>query len=118
MSVITVLGEKSEDSLGIVAPHEHLLLDAWSNMSKKIMPEIKEVTRKNLFRQKVSMSNLNELKLNALSILDNVILSDVDLVIEEIMEFKKYGGDTIVDQTNENMGRDPIALKKYPELLS
>lgn len=74
MSVITVLGEKSDDSFGIIAPHEHLLVDAWSNMAEDRMPEIKEVTRKNLFQQKVSMSNLGELKLNALSVLDNMVL--------------------------------------------
>ncbi len=111
MSVVTVLGEKSEDSLGIIAPHEHLLVDAWSNMVEDKVPQIKDAARKNLFQQKVSISNLGELKLNALSVLDNVILSDIDLAIEEIMEFKKYGGTTIVDQTNENMGRDPVALK-------
>ena len=114
MYVRTVLGETDENSLGIIAPHEHILLDAWSiilNKDKNIMPEIKEVTRKNLFNQKVSMSNLCDLRINPLAVLDNVILSDVDLAIEEILEFKKFGGDTIVDQTNENMGRDSIALK-------
>lgn len=114
MIVKTVLGEVDEKSLGIIAPHEHILLNAWSvilSKDKDIMPEIKEVTRKNLFNQRVSISNLGKLKINPLAVLDNVILSDVDLAIEEILEFKKFGGDTIVDQTNENMGRDPISLK-------
>lgn len=115
MAVNTVLGEVDESSLGIVAPHEHILLDAWSSM-KSYLPEIKEVTKKNLFRQKVAMSILGELKLNALAVLDNVILSDVDLAIKELMEFKKFGGDTIVDQTNENMGRDVTALKNISRI--
>lgn len=115
MEVSTVLGKISVDSLGLISPHEHILLDAWSNM-KNYLPEIKEVTKKNLFRQKVTMSVLGELKLNALAVLDNVILSDVDVAIKELIEFKKFGGDTIVDQTNENMGRDVIALKNISRI--
>jgi len=116
MAVITVLGEKKEDCLGIVAMHEHLLLDAWSNWTVEKMPKITEATKKELFLQKVAMSNLSELKLNAIAVLDNIILSDIGLAIEEVLDFKKYGGDTLVDLTNEKMGRDPVALKKISRI--
>ncbi len=107
MSVITVLGEIDKEELGIVAPHEHIFVDT----SNRILPEIKETTKRNLFYSKVSIENLGELRLNALAVLDNLVISDEEIAINEILEFKKYGGKTIVDQTNENMGRDPIALR-------
>jgi phosphotriesterase-related protein len=102
MPVITVLGDVKSESLGITAPHEHILLDAWSSIvEKRIFSEQKEISRKNLYYQKVSMSNLGALKL------------DVSAVrVEELMEFKKFGGTTVVDLTNEHMGRDVVELKK------
>ncbi|MCL5070306.1 MAG: hypothetical protein M1308_05345 [Actinobacteria bacterium] len=113
MSVETVVGEIDEKYLGVVSTHEHILLNSGSTY---IHSEVKEVSKMNLFKQKVAMSNLGELRFNALAILDNLILSDVNLAIEEILEFKKFGGDTIVDLTNEYMGRDPVALKNISRI--
>ena len=54
--------------------------------------------------------------MNVFAIRDNLILSDFDTAISEVKEFKKYGGNTIVDQTNRFMGRDPLALKKISRI--
>ena len=93
MPVVTVLGDVEPESLGIIAPHEHILLDAWSSIAeKRALSEIKEESKKDIYYQKVSMSNLGALKLDAAAVRENLILMDVDVAVEELMEFKKFGG--------------------------
>ncbi len=107
MKVRTVLGDIDAKDLGITLPHEHLILNAWGKiLTKNPPPDFKEVIKSDLFNQKITMSNLGELKINCTAILDNLILSAPDLAIEEIMKFKEYGGNTIVDLTNENIEKN------------
>jgi phosphotriesterase-related protein len=46
---------------------------------------------------------------------DNWLLIDEKLAIEEVGEFKKYGGSTLVDLTNIGLKRDPRALRRVSE---
>ncbi len=107
MSVITVLGEVDESKIGIVAPHEHLILD----ISKKGVAQAGKAGNSAIFDEKVSIKILGQLMVNGLACRDNLILSDIDLAVREILEFKKYGGNTIVELTSQDCGQDPIALK-------
>ena len=91
MSVITVLGEVDENKIGIVAPHEHLILD----ISKKVVAEASKFGKTHIFDEKVSIKNLGELRLNAIACQDNLVFSNIDLAIKEVLKFKKYGGNTI-----------------------
>lgn len=112
MNINTVLGEIDKDSLGIISPHEHVYLDRSTWLVKNLKDiEKRTITEKKLFYDKVKISILGDLRINALSVLDNMVLDDEEIAIKEIMEFKKFGGNTIIDQTNEYMGRDLIALK-------
>ena len=63
MSVITVCGNIDEGKLGVTLTHEHLLIDT-SKLFKGI--EITEISKKNLFYEKVCISNLGEVKKNPL----------------------------------------------------
>jgi phosphotriesterase-related protein len=112
MAIITVTGEIDREDLGLTLPHEHFLFDP-SRRFEDLKIEGKE--KEELFRQKVSIDNLSQLKLNVLAVLDNVILEDIDAAIEESLEFKRLGGSTIVDQTSEAAGRDPEKLKYISE---
>jgi phosphotriesterase-related protein len=42
---------------------------------------------------------------------DNLVIDDVQLAEQEVLAFKKAGGDTIVDLTSIGLGRDPVALR-------
>ncbi len=46
--------------------------------------------------------------------IDNV-LDDVDLIVKELEPFQQAGGRTIVEVTNQSLGRDPLALKQIAE---
>jgi predicted metal-dependent phosphotriesterase family hydrolase len=41
---------------------------------------------------------------------DNLLMNDVRLAERELLEFKKAGGDTVIDATS--IGRDPEALRR------
>jgi phosphotriesterase-related protein len=117
MHAITVLGEKDVKELGIIAPHEHIFLDVWGPITRKGTPTSRnEVTRNSRLSDKVAMHLLGELKVDCLAVLDNLVLSDEAVARDELLAFKKYGGNTIVDLTNASMGRDPIALQQMSRL--
>jgi phosphotriesterase-related protein len=117
MPVITVLGNIEPEKLGITAPHEHILLDAWSSIVTNSIPyDVEGDSGNNLYHQKVTMENLGVLKLDATAVRDNLVLQDTDTAVEELLEFKKSGGNTVVDLTNANMGRNVLELKKISQL--
>jgi len=104
--IITVCGEINPDDLGITLPHEHLLFDLkcwWKG-------EPKELSKRELFSQPVRLSNRGEVIYNNMWFLDNLSQCNIKIAIQEVMEFKKYGGSSIVDLTVDEIGRDPRAL--------
>lgn len=107
MSVITVTGKISEDELGITDIHEHILCD----FSKNYEPP-EEKTGLSQKEQKVTLETLGVVTLNPAAIMDNLILTDEKLAINELAEFKKAGGKTIVDPSTVDIGRNPKALQR------
>jgi phosphotriesterase-related protein len=104
-SVQTVCGEIESDKLGMTLPHENCLIDSscwWKGPPK-------ELSKRDLFKQKVTLKNRGEVVYNCFYFLDNLILDDIKVSIEEVKDFVGYGGQSIVDLTNTN-GRDPQAL--------
>ena len=110
MSVVTVRGEVSPDTLGVTLPHEHLLFDlrAWA-------PEVTEASRIALAESPVTIEILGELYRDPEINRDNLRQLDVNLAIEEAMQFKFAGGSTIVDCTSIGLARDVNALRVVSE---
>lgn len=104
--VMTVLGPISVGELGPTITHEHVLID----MTCYVKPA-SEVTRRTFTESAVELSNLGLLRRDPLQNRDNCRLSDLDLAVEELLEFRKLGGGTIVDVTLPDIGRDPLALQ-------
>lgn len=107
MAVITVDGPLDAEKLGIVAPHEHMLIDFRCQFK-----EFVEVGKRHLSEQKVSIDNLDVLTMNPWAIKDNFVLDDAEVAKTEVSRFKEMGGTTIVDVTNRGIGRDPEAIKR------
>jgi phosphotriesterase-related protein len=105
--LITVNGEISCEQVNIISPHEHLLIDLRNQFT-----EFSEISQRKLSEQKVNIENLDVLSRNPYAIKDNLVLDDEDLAIEEVLHFKKAGGDALVDATNIGLGRDPSAMKR------
>lgn len=102
----TVLGEIPREELGITATHEHVLMNASAYYNTPV-----DISKKKLSMQKVNLTNLGFIRRNIFDIKDNLILNDVNIAIDEILEFKKAGGKTIIDATCSGLGRDPCSLK-------
>ena len=105
---MTVRGEVSEENMGITLPHEHLLIDVRNWMS----PLPKEASLRHLVRQSVTLENRGEVMYMGGYFEDNLFQTDINIAIAEVIKFKEAGGNTIVDMTLPNIGRDPEALFK------
>ncbi len=103
--ITTVLGEIDENELGVTSSHEHIFID---------MRHCVDVTGNEpaCFYDKMRMDNRAEVWSDPYAILDNALLENVDDAVEEMLYFKKWGGQTIVDCTLDEIGRDPLALKE------
>jgi phosphotriesterase-related protein len=105
MPVMTVTGPIPDDALGVVSPHEHVLVDIRNQFT-----EFTAASRRAISQQPVQMSNLDVLSRNPYAVKDNLVLDDVAVAEDELLRFKRAGGDTIVDATSIGIGRDPEAL--------
>lgn len=103
--ISTVLGEIHESELGVCSSHEHVFID---------MRGCVDITGKEppVFYDKVEMSNRVECYADPYGILDNALLDGIDDAVGELEYFKKYGGNTVIDCTLDEIGRDPLALRE------
>lgn len=108
MAIQTVCGEISEKELGSTLAHEHLLID--------LRPLVDEPqTGKDVFYQKLSLSNRYRLYNDPYTLYDNAVLDSVDVAIKEMKLFKEAGGESIIDVTLDDIARDPLKLKRISE---
>jgi phosphotriesterase-related protein len=103
----TVLGPVDPSELGIILPHEHLLVDMSVYFS-----EPKTNSDKLLAYSPLGMENLRWVKYHLRHHLDNGRLWDEKQAAEELMRYKLAGGVSLVDQTSVGLGRDPRALAR------
>jgi phosphotriesterase-related protein len=108
--VQTVLGLLPPDELGVTLSHEHCLLDLSGVRS---VP--KEASKRKVALEPVSYENLYYVRYHPTESLDNLRLLDEDLAIRELARFKRSGGRTVVDHTNADLARDPVALVRISE---
>jgi phosphotriesterase-related protein len=104
---LTVLGAVDADTMGVTLPHEHLLIDFAVMFS-----EPRAASDKALAQQPVSLANLGWVRQHFNANLDNLRLLDEQTAIDEIMLFRRAGGQTVIDPTNVSLSRDPLALAR------
>jgi phosphotriesterase-related protein len=104
--VTTVLGPVPGDQLGVVLPHEHLVVDT----TCYYRPPQDEQSRE-LADGPVEITKLGLLRRNLFALRDNLVLTDLETAVSEADEFRELGGGTIVDLTLPEIGRDPGALQ-------
>jgi len=97
MPIYTVLGPIEPEELGPTSMHEHLLCDGrvWQRPSAEEPPA----------SGKVSMETLGYVRWNLLSMEDNFLLDDPELIATEVAEVKRVGGSGIVELTLPGFGR-------------
>lgn len=110
MKIKTVCGEIEKAELGVVAPHEHVLLDLTAFYQELPVPGIDDPAT-----QKVEMWNLGILSRDCYALKDNLLLDNEELAIKELMFYKNAGGNTVVDASLPGIGRSPEGLKRISE---
>jgi len=103
----TVLGLIEPDQLGTTLSHEHLLIDL-----SGFLPEEETASARELLDAPFSVDILGLIKHHAGSNIDDLQVRDVAAVIDEVMLFKQYGGNAIVEMTNLDLSRDPVGLAR------
>ena len=125
--IITVRGRVDPDLIGITLMHEHLFLDLRKNHLPHPMPvnipgrsepimtsDDFPATELEIWESKLDFKNLHLAKIVA-PISDNYLLADETVAIDEVNNFKKSGGGTIVDVTSIGLKRDPEALRRVSQ---
>jgi phosphotriesterase-related protein len=108
--VLTVTGPIPANALDITLSHEHCLIDNTGVFSE---PETKEGRK--ISSERLSLQNIGYIRYHLLDNQDNLLLMDENEAINELMFFKEAGGNTVIDATNDDIGRDPLALKRISE---
>jgi len=103
--VITVQGLIDPEELGITLVHEHLLVDATVLWQEPVEASLREIAF-----SPVDLCHLGILHYDPTLSRDNCLLTDINLAIDELKQFQRLGGSSLVDVTNIGIGRDPLAL--------
>lgn len=109
-TVNTVLGPVEASSLGIILPHEHILVDLSCLWHKP-----KDQARDHLVDSPIELKDRGLLQCDPYHSKSNLLLEDVDLAIEELLEFKRLGGGTVIDLSAASIGPFPEQLKQVSE---
>ena len=104
---LTVLGPVDTGHLGITLSHEHILTDVTALFT---VPE--EATGKRMAYEPVSIENLHWVHTHLMGNKDDLLMNNEELAIEEVMRFKRAGGDTIIEMSCVGLGRDPLGLAR------
>jgi phosphotriesterase-related protein len=115
--VITVNGPIDPDQLGQTITHEHIFIVFTTpddtDTRWKAAGRVKPVgaTAVGLYNARLTMDILGDVTLGAAN-RENWLLTDERVATEEMLEFKRRGGGTIVDVTSIGLKRDPLALRR------
>ncbi len=104
--ILTVKGPIEPKLLGPTIMHEHVLIDYRGRPEERI----KSATDASFYNEAVSLGNLSKIRTWVSENQDNLLLSDADLALREVLDFKRWGGSGIVDCTSIGLGRDPSGL--------
>ena len=111
MRAMTVLGPVDVAALGVVSPHEHLLIDLtyrWAAPPGD--PALQKIAESPL-----TMDVLGVARRNMGLIRDNLVLDDEAMAADGLRDFKAAGGGTVVDCSQDGIGRDVEALKRISQ---
>lgn len=104
----TVLGLIDGGELGFTLPHEHLLVDL--SVRFKLLDESMSI--RVMSQKPVCLETLGWVRFHAFENIDNLRLDDEEMMIKEALLYKRAGGQTIVDMTNQGLACDPHALAR------
>lgn len=108
--VLTVRGPVDPSTLGPTLMHEHIFIEFQSPRAPRTPPGA-TLSGPRPFEEPIGMADLYDLRYSfGRGPRGSSFLGNFDEMLKEVMEFKKFGGGTIVDVSSIGLGRDPMAL--------
>jgi phosphotriesterase-related protein len=108
--VRTVLGDISPADLGVTLTHEHVLIDL-SFICDVMAPQ--EDSLKGMMTKPVTMEMMTLLRRGVRKFnYDDALLGDAEVAANEVREYLKFGGTSIIDHSLPGIGRDPVGLAR------
>lgn len=107
--VQTVLGVVDPGELGATLSHEHVL---WDASFLFVEPE----ENRGPAHEPVRIENLGWLKRHQLNSFDNLRMLDMDIAVSELSRYKRAGGGSVVEMSNNGLCRDPEGLARVSRL--
>jgi phosphotriesterase-related protein len=103
----TVFGPISPEELKLTLPHEHLVCTytVWHTGGD-------EASKQALFDAPVTLANRGKIVRDGGVSRTNLTMLEWEEAAEELLEFKRMGGNSLVELTTVGAGRDPLALQK------
>ena len=111
MRAMTVLGPVEAADLGVVSPHEHLLID----LTYRWAAPPGDPALRRIAESPLTMDVLGVARRNMGLIRDNLVLDNEETAAAGLREFRAVGGGTVVDCTLDGIGRDVAALRRISE---
>lgn len=112
--IVTVNGRIDPGDLGKTVTHEHLFfdgVDAWFEMPSTAV-------ERRIAEEPISLENLWYIRRNPSQHRENLRLNSMSEAINELKQFQRAGGDTIVDVTPKNVGNDPERVQQIARELN
>ena len=106
-SVSTVLGDITGDELGLTLVHEHVISDV-----RVLQSEAFDESRLAFREMPVDEVNPTLLRRDPTVCTDNCILRDEDTAVNELLAYRKAGGQSVVECSCIGLGRDAEALAR------
>jgi len=117
--VMTVTGSVEPSALGIVNPHEHLIIDFLTvdeeAQKSHQLAFAGESGRKSRWDEPLSLANYYEARRNPFLFRETLQLTSLADAEEALLEYRAAGGGCIVDLTPIGVGRDPEGLRTLSE---
>ena len=110
--ILTVAGPMDPEDLGQTIMHEHVFIDFQNPVARTTISRATDI---GLHLAPVGLDILSDVRFRRIPNRDNLYLTDLDEAIDEVMEFKRRGGQAIVDVTSIGLGRDPHALQQVSQ---
>ena len=115
--IVTVNGPIDPGGLGTTLMHEHVFIDVndpgntperwrWSDRGSRM-----GATALSIYDRPLTMEILSLVR-QGYPNRDNLLLADEATAVQELLEYKAWGGTSLVDTTSIGLRRDPVALKR------
>lgn len=102
-TILTVNGPVDVNACKMALSHEHIFIDLTNQSAPSACPD------------KISAADRAELQRDPYCRKDNLLLDDFETAVSEGKVLLDSGCDTVVDCTTDEIGRDPLLLKKFAD---